>query len=312
MDLQIKPLTLDLSKLDGLSQKLVASHHENNYAGAVKRLGAIRLRLSELNWSNAPAFVINGLKREELVAANSAYLHELYFDALGGDGVLPSSGFSVALTRDFGSVDRWRAEFTALAKAMGGGSGWAILAWSSREGRLINHWAADHTHLLAGATPVLALDMYEHAYHIDFGARAAAYVDAFMKNICWDAVYRHYGAAVAGDTVPLGVDGGIGIGIAALDNETQRVIDVRRAEDFAAADDMLAGATWRDPAHVDQWSSEIDAAKPVFVYCLKGLDIGRSTALSLRARGFDAHYLTGGIQAWKAAGKPVQPKGASS
>src|ERR1700704_1913239 len=201
MDLQMKPLTLDLTKLDGLSQKLIASHHENNYAGAVKRLAAIRKQLGELDWGSAPVFVINGLKREELVAANSAFLHELYFDALGGDGVLPSNGFSVALTRDFGSVDRWRAEFIALAKAMGGGSGWAILAWSSREGRLINHWAADHTNLLAGATPVLALDMYEHSYHMDFGAKAAAYVDAFMKNIRWDAVYRRYGGAVAGDAV---------------------------------------------------------------------------------------------------------------
>lgn len=306
MDLQMKPLTLDLGKLDGLSQKLIASHHENNYAGAVKRLAAIRQQLRELDWGSAPVFVINGLKREELVAANSAFLHELYFDALGGDGVLPSCGLSIALTRDFGSVDRWRAEFTALAKAMGGGSGWAILAWSSREGRLINHWAADHTNLLAGATPVLALDMYEHSYHMDFGAKAAAYVDAFMKNIRWDAVYRRYGAAVAGDAVPLGV------GIAALEKETQRVIDVRRAEDFAAASDMVAGAAWCDPAQVDQWSAEIDAAKPVFVYCLKGMDIGRSTALALRARGFDVRYLTGGIEAWKAAGKPLQPKGASS
>lgn len=306
MDLQMKPLTIDLSKLDGLSQKLIASHHENNYAGAVKRLTAIRKQLGELDWSSAPVFVINGLKREELVAANSAYLHELYFDALGGDGVLPSCGLSVALTRDFGSVDRWRAEFTALAKAMGGGSGWAILAWSSREGRLVNHWAADHTNLLAGATPVLALDMYEHAYHMDFGAKAAAYVDAFMKNIRWDAVYRRYGAAVAGDAVPLGV------GLAALESEAPCVIDVRRAEDFAATGDMIAGATWCNPAQVDQWSGDIDATKPVFVYCLKGLDIGRSTALSLRARGFDVRYLAGGIEAWKAAGKPLQPKGASS
>ena len=309
MDLQMQPLTLDLSKLDGLSQRLIASHHENNYAGAVKRLGAIRQQLGVLDWGSAPVFVINGLKREELVAANSAYLHELYFDALGGDGVLPSSGLSVALTRDFGSVDRWRAEFTALAKAMGGGSGWAILAWSSREGRLINHWAADHTNLLAGATTVLALDMYEHAYHLDFGAKAAAYVDAFMKNIRWDAVYRRYGAAVAGDAVPLGA--GIDA-IGAIDGAAARVIDVRRAEDFAAAHDMVAGAIWHDPSQVDQWCGGLDASQPVFVYCLKGLDIGRSTALSLRARGFDVRYLSGGIEAWKAAGKPLQPKGATS
>ena len=306
MDLQVKPLTQDLNKLDGLSQKLIASHHENNYAGAVKRLSAIRKQLAELDWNSAPVFVINGLKREELVAANSAFLHELYFDALGGDGLLSSCGLSVALTRDFGTVDRWRAEFTALAKAMGGGSGWAILTWSSREGRLLNHWAADHTNLLAGATPVLALDMYEHAYHMDFGAKAAAYVDAFMRNVRWDAVYRRYGAAVAGDALPLGT------AISVVDSPASRIIDVRRAEDFAAASDMLPGAVWRDPAQVDQWSSEIDVAKPVFVYCLKGLDIGRSTALSLRARGFDVRYLIGGIEAWRAADKPLQPKGASS
>ena len=306
MDLQMKPLTVDLGKLDGLSPKLITSHYENNYVGAVKRLGAIRRQLGGLDWDRAPVFVVNGLKREELVAANSACLHELYFDALGGDGVLPSCGLSVALTRDFGSVDRWRTQFTALAKAMGGGSGWAILAWSSREGRLMNHWAADHTHLLAGATPVLALDMYEHAYHMDFGARAAAYVEAFMKNIRWDAVYCAYGAAVAADAVPLG------IAIAALDNPARCVIDVRRAEDFAAAGGMLAGATWHDPAQVDQWCGTVDATQPVFVYCLKGLDIGRSTALSLRARGFDARYLTGGIEAWTAAGRPVQTKGVGS
>lgn len=310
MKLQMKPLTLDLDRLQGLSPRLITSHHENNYGGAVKRLGAIRQQLAELDWPSAPVFVVNGLKREELVAANSACLHELYFDALGGDGVLPSNGFSVALTRDFGSVERWRAEFTAMAKAMGGGSGWAVLAWSSREGRLINHWAADHTQLLAGASSVLALDMYEHAYHLDFGAKAGAYVDAFMQNIRWDAVYRRYGAAVAGDAVALGV------GVAALAGATQGVVDVRRAEDYAAAPDMLAGARWCDPAQVDSWSPELDAKQPVFVYCMKGLDIGRSTALSLRARGFDVRYLAGGIDAWKAAGLTLQARsttpGASS
>jgi superoxide dismutase len=157
MNYQIRPLTLNPDQLSGLSNRLITSHHENNYSGAVKRLNAIRSELAALDWSTAATFTINGLKREELIAANSAFLHELYFDNLGGNGVLPSCGLSIALTRDFGSVDAWRSQFTGLAKAMGGGSGWALLSWSSRESRLINHWAADHTHLLAGATPVLAL-----------------------------------------------------------------------------------------------------------------------------------------------------------
>lgn len=195
MDFQLRPLTIDPATLNGLSEKLIVSHHANNYTGAVKRLNAIRQQLAQLDWPSTPVFTINGLKREELIAANSAWLHELYFDILGGDGVLPDSELSAALASNFGSVDRWRSEFSALAKAMGGGSGWAMLSWSSREGRLFTHWAADHTHLLAGATPLLALDMYEHAYHMDFGAKAAAYVDAFMQNIRWEAVIRNFRAA---------------------------------------------------------------------------------------------------------------------
>src|SRR3984893_14885643 len=92
----------------------------------------------------------------------------------------PPAELALALERDFGSVMAWRAEFTAMAKALAGGSGWVILAWSERLGRLVNQWAADHAHGLQGATPILALDMYEHAYHLDFGAKAAAYVDQLM------------------------------------------------------------------------------------------------------------------------------------
>jgi Fe-Mn family superoxide dismutase len=304
MDMQLRPLTLDLARLDGLSQRLIASHHENNYAGAVKRLNAIRQQLAQLDWASAPVFTINGLKREELIAANSAVLHELYFDGLGGDGILPSSGLSTALERDFGSVDGWQREFTGMARAMGGGSGWALLSWSSREGRLVNHWAADHTHLLAGATPVLALDMYEHAYHMDFGAKAGTYVDAFMKNIRWDAVYRRYGAAVAADAAAWSTDKST---LAAQRSQAQ-VLDVRKPEHLAQATETIQGASWFDPARLDAWSASLDPTQPVVVCCVHGLDVGRSTAMALRARGFDARYLEGGIEAWRAAGLPVESK----
>jgi Fe-Mn family superoxide dismutase len=79
-----------------------------------------------------------------------------------------------------------------MGKALGGGSGWVLLAWSERDRRLVNQWAADHTMTLAGSTPLLALDMYEHAYHMDFGAKAGAYVDAFMKAISWQEADRRY------------------------------------------------------------------------------------------------------------------------
>ena len=302
----IRPLPFAPSSLRGLSERLIQSHHSNNYAGAVKRLHAIRAQLTALDWSVAPGYQINGLKREELVAANSMILHELYFANLGGDGVLKAAGkpagFAVGLKRDFASIERWRTEFMALAAAMGGGSGWALLSWSARENRLVNHWAADHTHLMAGATPILALDMYEHAYHLDFGADAKAYVAAFMDNIDWDGASLRYAAAVEASTASL----------AANPDEVQtsdavKRIDVRRKGAYDAGPDMIEGALWRDPERVDDWARELAGAE-VVVYCVYGHEVGQSTAARLRDAGVNARYLVGGIEDWRAAGRPVQPK----
>lgn len=165
-----KPLSLDAKGIKGISEKVLVSHYENNCIGAVKRLTAIAAQLADLDFAKAPVFQINGLKREELIAMNSMILHETYFDSLGGAST-PKAGLLAAINKDFGSVDRWRAEFSAMGKAEGGGSGWVLLAYSPRDKRLINQWAADHTTTLAGGRPILALDMYEHAYHMDYGAR---------------------------------------------------------------------------------------------------------------------------------------------
>jgi Fe-Mn family superoxide dismutase len=191
MTYEMKPLSCNPAKLKGFSEKLIVSHYENNYSGAVKRLNAITAQLESLDFSTAPVFVINGLKREELIASNSMILHELYFDSLGAESQ-PDGDLRDALARDFGSVEKWQAQFTAMGKALGGGSGWVLLTYSHRDKKLVNQWAADHTCSLAGASPILALDMYEHSYHIDYGAKAAAYVDAFIININWENVSDHY------------------------------------------------------------------------------------------------------------------------
>ncbi len=158
----------------------------------MKRLNLIEEQLAGLDPATAPGFLINGLKREELIAANSMILHELFFDGLG-EASEPGPGVREALARDFGSYERWRSEFVAMGKALGGGSGWVLLSWSPRVGRLVNQWASDHCHTLAGGTPILALDMYEHSYHIDFGAKAAGYVDAFMNAVKWSNADRLLG-----------------------------------------------------------------------------------------------------------------------
>ncbi|MDI3562415.1 superoxide dismutase [Bradyrhizobium sp. Arg816] len=193
MPYETKPLPFDPKSIRGISEKVLVSHYENNYGGAVKRLNAISAQLAELDFAKAPNFVINGLKREELIAANSMILHEIYFDGLGGANQ-PGGALAEAIARDFGSIERWRTEFAAMGKAEGGGSGWVILSYSPRNKRLVNQWAADHTTTLAGR-PVLVLDMYEHAYHMDFGAAAARYVDIYMEAIRWDnasALYDQY------------------------------------------------------------------------------------------------------------------------
>jgi superoxide dismutase, Fe-Mn family len=91
-----------------------------------------------------------------------------------------------------------------MGKAQGGGSDWVLLTFQPRDGTLVKQWAADHTHARAGGTPVLALDMYEHSYHMDFGASAGSCVDAFMGNINWAPVYKRHQHAVHGASEPYG------------------------------------------------------------------------------------------------------------
>ena len=188
------PLPFDPKTITGLSEKLLLSHHDNNYVGAVKRLGAITGQVAALDPATAPGFLLNGLKREELIAWNSMILHELYFAGLGAP-TRPGRSLAAAIERDFGSDARWRAEFSGMGKALGGGSGWVLLTYSHRDNRLVNQWAADHTMTLAGATPILALDMYEHAYSIDYGAKAGAYVDAFMGAVNWQSADSRFAKA---------------------------------------------------------------------------------------------------------------------
>jgi Fe-Mn family superoxide dismutase len=304
VDSRIQELPFDPAALRGLSDKLLRSHHQNNYGGAVKRLNAIRTQLSALDFAKAPGFQLNGLKREELIATNSMLLHELYFGSLGGDGQTMAPAMTLALEANFGSVERWRSEFMAMGKAQGGGSGWVLLTFQPRDGSLVNQWAADHTHALAGGVPILALDMYEHAYHIDFGAAAPSYVDAFMDNIDWAPVYARYQLAVHGASEPFG----------ATQDELAGalLLDVRRAAMFEKATTLIPSARWRDPAAVGAWASDLTPDKEVVVYCVYGHEVGRATAMRLRSQGLKARYLRGGIDAWQAAGRPLEAKGGTS
>jgi Fe-Mn family superoxide dismutase len=294
----------------GLSLKLVESHYENNYGGALRRLNAITEKLEALDFAATPPYILNGLKRDELVALNSTLLHELYFASLGGDGK-PDDAMKEILARDFGGVDRWRDEFVAMANGLAGGAGWVLLAWNPRDRRLMNQYAADHGQAVAGGIPILALDMYEHAYHIDFGANAKAYIDAWLRNVDWKAVQARYEDASKVEPLrPLAqpefadVPGVLPEDVKAMLDAGKPVqfIDARPQYYVSRTQDVVEGATWRDPERVQEWAGELKKGEPVVVFCVYGFHVGCKTAVALREAGFDASFMKGGHAAWKAIG----------
>ena len=296
--------------LNGLSKQLIESHYENNYGGALRKLNAITERLESLDYATTAPYVVNSLKREELIALNSTLLHELYFACLGGDGK-PTETLKEVLARDFGSVDRWRNEFVAMANGLAGGSGWVLLVYVPRDGRLINQYASDHSQAIAGGIPIFALDMYEHAFHIDFGANAKAYIEAFLRNVDWKAVQGRYeDASKVAPPRPLiqeefaDVPGVSPEEVKAMleAGKPVQIIDARPQYYVSRTQDIMEGAQWRDPDRVQEWAGELSKSDPVVTFCVYGFHVGCQTAVALRDAGFDARYMKGGHSAWKAIG----------
>jgi len=184
------PLAFDPKSLKGISEKLIQSHWENNYSGASKALNLVRGRLSQAAADpNTPPYIYNGLKREQLIRTGSVVLHEMYFANLGGDGKA-SADLRTRLAASFGTYDAWETEFRKIGQGLGGGSGWVVLGYNRSLKLLENYWLADHASNPADTSPVLVMDMYEHAYQMDYGAAAAKYIDAFFANIQWEAVAK--------------------------------------------------------------------------------------------------------------------------
>jgi len=319
---EIAPIAVRPSLLNGLSEQMVVSHYENYYGNAVRALNAARWELAALE-VGTPPYRLRGLKREELSLMGSIALHELYFGNLGGyRRAGPSSGlgrpdwhevpdaFAAEIAADFGSAGAWRREFVRTAQSLAGGSGWVLLTYSRRQKRFWNQIATDDTQAAVDAAPVLVLDMYEHAYQMDFGANAAAYVDTFMRNINWEAVLKRIkavrndqplpdeGPSWTTDVPSLSVEE---LAAQIADGSSVQVVDARQRNHMSRHVDLMAGATWRDPDLVEEWIAELKPDKPVAVYCSWGFDVGRNVAKTLIERGFDARFLRGGLSAWYAA-----------
>jgi Fe-Mn family superoxide dismutase len=315
MRYHIAPLFCRPWTLNGMSPQLIESHYEHNYGAALNRLNAVTAELETLDIKTTPVQVISRLSREQTGLLNSTLLHELYFSSLGGDGRAPLETIAAAIKRDFGSVDSWRRQFIALAEALAGDSGWILLTYVPRDGRLINQSASEHAHSIAGGIPILALDMYEHAYHIEYGANTTAYVAAFMRNILWKEVEARYVEAIKvapprpleqpefGDVpsiTPEEVQKMLSSG------QRVQVIDTRPRHYSTKAQDMVDGAVWRDPERIDEWIGTLAKDEPVVTFCVYGFHIGCQSAATLRKAGFDARYMAGGHYAWKAIKGPVK------
>jgi Fe-Mn family superoxide dismutase len=305
----IAPLFCRPWTLNGISARLIESHYESDYGNALDRLNAITDELAAIDPATAPAHFICRLKRDEAALLNSTLLHELYFASLGGDGRTLPEEMIGAIAGDFGSVSRWRQEFIALGESLAGGSGWVLLTYVPRDRRLTNHVALGHDQSLAGGIPILALDMYEHAYHLEFGPNTTAYIAAFMRNIDWDAVLRRYRNAIKVEPPPR-LEQKQFPDLPSITPEEVRsmldsgksvqIIDTRPRHYSTRAQDIMDGATWRDPERVDEWIGELSKTDPVVTFCVYGFHIGCETAETLRKAGFDARYMAGGHYAWKA------------
>src|SRR5262245_7604874 len=332
MPQEIAPIGVRPSTLSGISEQMVVSHYENNYGNGVRTLNAVRRELAALD-AGTPPHRLRGLKREELSLMGSVALHELYFGNLGGfRRAGPNSGLgrpdwhevpdalAAEIAADFGSASAWRREFVGTAQSLGGGSGWVLLTYSRRQKRFWNQVATDHTQAAVDAAPVLVLDMYEHAYQMDFGANATAYVDSFFRNINWEAVLKRI-EAVRNDRPLPSEDPSATKDVPSLSVEELaaqiangsgvQIVDARQRDHMSRYLDLMAGATWRDPDRVEEWIVELTPDRPVAVYCAYGFDVGRNVTKTLIERGFDARFVRGGISAWYAGGgaRALKPNG---
>jgi Fe-Mn family superoxide dismutase len=272
-------------------------------------LNAVRSELARLD-AGAPDYQLGALKREELAAMGSVALHELYFGNLGGEGNKIPDPMAAALEQHFGSVWAWRREFVRAGQSLAHGSGWVALTYARSAKRFWNQVAADHSQAAIDAAPVLVLDMYEHAYHLDFGANVTAYIDAFMRNINWAAVVARMATAQGEAPLPLEdpSDGSLpSLSVEELaanlaKGDPVQVLDARPRHHISRTVDVMDGAVWRDPDRVDTWVGELSPDRPVAVYCAYGFHVGCNVTRALRARGLDARYVRGGLSAWYAAG----------
>ncbi len=186
-----KPLKPALFAMDGISKRTM-EEHEKLYKGYVNKSNEIldALKAVDLTKANQIYSQLRELKVELTFAVGGVKNHEIYFDVLGGKGGKPEGRLSAQIEKDFGSYDAWEKDFKATGIAA---RGWVWLAYDNDGGRLFNYLGdAQNSFPIWNAVPILALDTYEHAYFIDYGVDRKNYIEAFMRNLDWQAVAQRF------------------------------------------------------------------------------------------------------------------------
>ncbi len=190
MPYQVKPLPFT-KELVGISKKTLDIHHGKLYTGYVNKSNEIEEKIKKADKASANATYseIGELKRQQSFALNGVYLHEAYFNVLGGDGK-PTGTLVDRIKKDFGSYEEWEADLKAAGIAA---RGWVVMAYDVNAGRLNNYSCDIHSEGgIWGAVPIIVLDVYEHAYFIDFGSDRKSYIEAFVKNLNWEAASKSF------------------------------------------------------------------------------------------------------------------------
>jgi len=185
-----QPKKFELKGLDGISDNQISQHRDILYAGYVNKLNEIEERLKGVDVSEANQIFsdLRALKADETFALNGVVLHELYFENLGGKGGKPTGKLSDLIALNFDSYEKWAENFKACGMAA---RGWVLLGLCAYDGRLHNYCLDTHNfNFPANTSPVLVMDVYEHAYAIDYGVKRPPYIEAFMKNIEWAAAEK--------------------------------------------------------------------------------------------------------------------------
>jgi Fe-Mn family superoxide dismutase len=182
---EIKELKFDPKSLKGISEKQITLHHDKHYAGYVNAKNKIEETLAKGDFGH-----IRELKKNESHNASGMVLHEIYFSHLGGKGGEPSGALLEKIKEDFGSFGNWKKEFLACA---GAARGWVLLCFDWHDRKMHNYIVDFHDEgAVWAASPLLAMDVWEHAYYLDYGPDKNKYMDAFFENIDWMQVQKRF------------------------------------------------------------------------------------------------------------------------